>query len=196
MSQLELNKGDEFIHCVDVSMSMKTADCPGGMSRIEYLKEQLRTFFKASAAWDESGASIITFGQQVLSFPDLKLEEGLAKIDSLKAAEMATDTAGAIQAAYDEHKRKGSKQTFCFLYTDGEPSDREAVKRVVRNIANEIPDEHAFAIQVLTCGVIDPGLASFLKECDDDIKAKHDIFDVKAIESVNFEEACAGALDD
>ena len=44
MSNLELNKGDNFIFCVDVSGSMSARDTPGGASRIDYLKEKIGAF--------------------------------------------------------------------------------------------------------------------------------------------------------
>ena len=48
MSNLELNKGDNFIFGVDVSGSMATKDCPNGLSRIEYLKEKNNSICKRS----------------------------------------------------------------------------------------------------------------------------------------------------
>lgn len=45
-------------------------------------------------------------------------------------------------------------------------------------------------------GQIDSGLRSFLTELDDDLKAKHDIVDVKALEEVDFMAAFSGALHD
>lgn len=107
-----------------------------------------------------------------------------------------TDTASAIREAYALHKKGGYAQTVCFLFTDGAPSDKNAVKDVIRTIAAEIKDEHEFAISILTVGNIDAGLQAFLTELDDDLKAKHDIVDVKKLEEVDFMAAFAGALHD
>lgn len=197
MSNLELNKGDNFILCGDVSMSMGTKDCPGGMSRIEYMKEQFTVFAKAASEWDEDGIDLITFGHQITVRKNISGDDAVATIAKLSASEGSTDTAGAIKAAFARHKETNSKQTFCMLFTDGEPNDRNAVKKAIVGITNEIQDEHEFALQFLTVGVIDPGLKSFLTELDDDLKgAKYDIVDVKALESVDFMAACAGALHD
>ena len=43
-NQFELNKGDNFIFAVDVSGSMAANDCPGNMTRIEFLKEKGKLF--------------------------------------------------------------------------------------------------------------------------------------------------------
>jgi hypothetical protein len=44
MSNLELNKGDNFIFGIDVSSSMETRDCPNRFSRIEFLREKAIQF--------------------------------------------------------------------------------------------------------------------------------------------------------
>lgn len=196
MSQLELNKGDNFIFLVDVSASMNATDCPGGAKRIEYLKEQVITFANEASKYDDDGVDIVKFGHAVTVVG--KATGGNAKdlIGALAANESMTDTAGAIQKAYDLHRAGKYAQTVCFVATDGEPADRNKVKGVIRNIASEIKDEHEFAISILTVGNIDAGLQSFLTELDDDLKAQHDIVDVKALTDVDFLSAFAGALHD
>lgn len=196
MSNLELNKGDNFIICADISMSMGTKDC-GSMSRIEYMKEQLRTFATQASQWDEDGIDLITFGENVKVNPNIAGDKAIEIINGLKAVEASTDTAGAIRAAYKRHKETGSAQTFCMLFTDGEPNDRAAVKKAIVTISKELKDEHEFAISFITVGKIEPKLQEFLTELDDDLKdAPHDIVDVKRIEDVDFVAACAGALHD
>lgn len=196
MSNLELNKGDNFIFGIDVSGSMMTVDCPGGMSRINYLKERVITFAKEASKWDEDGIDVLTFGHQITQFPKVTGERAEELISKLKADESSTHTHLLIEDAYRLHKKGGYEQTVLFIATDGAPSDRAAVKEVIRRIAAEIQDEHEFAISFLTVGKIDPGLDSFLTELDDDLKAKHDIVDVKALSEVDFMQAFAGALHD
>lgn len=196
MSQLELNKGDNFIFAVDVSGSMTTADCPGGASRIEFLKEKTITFAKEASKYDPDGIDVLTFGHKVT--PYLKVDAAKAEnlISGFKANEGSTDTAGVIREAYKLHKASGSEQTVLFVATDGAPNDNNAVKDVIRTIASELKDEHEFAISFLTVGNIDSKLQAFLTELDDDLKAKHDIVDVKALTDVDFMDAFMGALND
>lgn len=196
MSQLELNKGDNFIFGIDISASMQTSDCAGGTQRIEYLKEQVIAFATEAGKWDEDGIDIIPFGATVKPIKGVTAEKAKEIIGALKATEGMTNTAGCIREAYKLHKAGGYAQTVLFLATDGEPSDRNAVKEAIRTIASELKDEHEFAISILTVGKIDAGLESFLTELDDDLKAKHDIVDVKRLEEVDFMAAFAGALHD
>ncbi len=197
MSQLELNKGDNFIFGVDVSASMGQKDCPGGLSRIEFSKEKTILFANEASKWDEDGIDVLTFGHKVTPLYNVDAAGAAAKIGALQANEGSTDTAAVIAAAYKRHQETKSKQTVLFLITDGEPNDRKAVKKTITDISNGLADEHEFAISFLTVGQIAPELQSFLTELDDDLKgAKHDIVDVKALEEVDFMAAFAGALHD
>jgi len=195
MSQLELNKGDNFIFLFDVSGSMSAADTPSGASRIDYLKEKLATFVDEAGKYDEDGIDLVTFGHAVTPKPKLTPQNAKEVLAGLKANESATVTDKAIQKAYDLHKAGGYKQSVVFVATDGAPSDKDAVKEVIRSIAAEIKDEHEFAISFLLVGK-DDGVRAFTKELDDDLKAKHDIVDVKELDEVDFIGAFAGALHD
>jgi Mg-chelatase subunit ChlD len=194
--QFELNKGDNFIFGVDVSGSMGATDCPGGASRIEFLKEKVITFAKEASKWDEDGIDVLTFGHQVTVYPGVTAEKAEQLISAFKANEGSTDTAGLIKKAYELHKKGGYAQTVLFVATDGAPADKGAVKDVIRTIAADVKDEKEFKISILTVGVIDSALSAFLTELDDDLKAKHDIVDVKALTDVDFMAAFMGALND
>lgn len=196
-NQLELNKGDNFIIAVDVSASMGQKDCPGGMSRIDYLKEKTILFANEASKWDEDGIDVLAFGHQVTPHLNVTAQKAADTIGALRANEGSTDTAAVIAAAYKRHKETKSEQTVLFVATDGEPNDREAVKKTITDISNSLNNEYEFAISFLTVGDIAPSLQSFLTALDDDLKgAKHDIVDVKRLEEVDFMAAFTGALHD
>lgn len=193
---LELNKGDNFIFGVDVSGSMQSPDCPMGMTRIEFLKEKVIQFAQEASKYDEDGIDVLTFGQKVTQYNGVTAEKAKELISRFQASEAATDTAGLIRTAYNLHKNGKYEQTVLFIATDGEPSDRSAVRQAIIDIAADVKDEREFNISFLTVGNIDAGLQSFLTELDDTLKAKYDIVDVKALEEVDFLSAFAGALND
>lgn len=195
MSNLELNKGDNFIFAFDVSGSMAATDTPSGATRIDYLKEKLTTLVNEAAKWDDDGIDLITFGHAVTAKDKLTPANAAGIIASLKANESSTDTAGAINKGYAIHKAGGYKQTVLFVATDGEPSDKGLVRDVIRKIAGGLADEHEFTISFLRVGS-DPGITAFLEELDDGLNAKHDIVDVKSLDEVDFVSAFAGALHD
>lgn len=195
-NNLELNKGDNFIFAVDVSGSMAQKDCPGGAARIEFLKENVVTFAKEASKWDSDGIDVLTFGHQVTVHKGITAEKAEELIRGFKANEGSTDTAGVIAKAWELHKAGGYEQTVCFVATDGEPNDRNKVMETIRDIAANVKDPREFALSFLTVGNIDAGLRAFLTDLDDNLKAKHDIVDVKALTDVDFMAAFAGAIND
>jgi len=202
MSNLELNKGDNFIFGFDVSGSMQTNDCPNGLSRIEFLKEKTIQFANEASKYDEDGIDVLAFGHQITFYRGITAEKASEVIGSFKANEMSTNTAELIKQAYLLHKTSGKdggrkEQTVLFVATDGEPSDQEAVKKAIIDITHDVVDEREFNISFLTVGNISPALKAFLTSLDDDLKgAKYDIVDVKTLEEVDFISAFAGALND
>lgn len=198
-SNLELNKGDNFIFALDVSGSMSAQDCPGNLSRMEYLKEKVVTFVNEASKYDEDGIDVLTFGHQITAYEKATAENAASVIGKAKATEMSTNTAGVIQKAWEMHKAGGYQQTVLFVATDGEPSDRAAVAKAIVDITNKVGDEREFNISFLTVGNISPDLSAWLTKLDDELTsngAKHDIVDVKSLESVDFISAFAGALND
>lgn len=196
-NNLELNKGDNFIFAIDVSGSMGATDCPGNMSRIDFLKEKVVLFAQEASKWDEDGIDVLTFGHQINKYQGVTSEKARTVISGLTANEGATNTAQVVQEAYALHKAGGYEQTVLFVATDGSPSDREAVKKVIIDITNDVKDEREFNISFLTVGRIDAGLQAFLTGLDDDLTgAKYDIVDVKELESIDFMGAFMGALND
>lgn len=182
MSQLELNKGDNLAFIFDVSYSMQGKDTPTTASRLDFAKEKAIALVNQAVKYDPDGVDIGVFGKGARWIGKSTAENAGDLIGGLKPTDGQTDTHAAIQLAYDLHVKNGHQQTFLFLVTDGEPSDRDLVKKTIADIAEKLKDEHEFAIGILTVGQIEAGLASFLTELDDTLKAKFDIVDVTALE--------------
>lgn len=198
-NNLELNKGDDFIIGLDISGSMQATDCPGGVSRIAYSIESFKAFAQEAAKWDTDGVSLYAFGARVHSFPDVSADKVDATASALAALplEGMTRTDQVIKAAYEEHKARKNEQTVLILFTDGAPSDGQAVLNLVAQITNEVKDEREFNISFVTVGDRPADLQAFLQALDDGVPgAKYDIVDVKKLEEVDFYAAFDGALND
>jgi hypothetical protein len=195
-NNLELNKGDQFIIGLDISGSMGQSDTPTGASRINYSLETLKAFCTEAHKWDPDGVSFYLFGASCHAYPDLQPADIDAKLANIKLEPM-TMTHLAINAAYAEHKSKGSEQTFLMIFTDGEPADQGAVQKAIVDITNDVKDQGEFRIAFITVGVRSAGLDAWLTLLDDALPgAKYDIVDVKKLEDVDFMAAVAGALND
>jgi len=196
-NNLELNQGDNFIFGVDVSGSMTASDCPGGMTRIAFLKEKTIQFAQEAGKYDTDGIDVLTFGHQITSYLGVTADKAAEIIGKLQATEGATQTADLIRAAYKLHKDAGKEQTVLFIATDGEPSNRDDVKKAIVDITNDVKDPKEFTISFLTVGNVNASLQQFLNSLDDDLKAaKYDIVDVKALTDVDFVSAFVGAIND
>lgn len=196
----ELNKGDQFLFALDVSASMNMKDCPGGLSRIEYSKEQAKVFATEAGKFDPDGADYFTFGEKITPYLNQSPEDAVKLIAGLRATEGSTDTAGVINAAWKRAQeiRKGGcvDNIVLMVITDGAPADPEAVKKEIRAITETLTNGEEFGIIFLTVGQIDAPLRAFLTDLDDNLGAKHDIVDVKDFMEVNFIQAFSGAIND
>lgn len=196
-NNLELNQGDDFIIAMDVSGSMASRDCPGGLSRFEFALEKAKLFAHEAAKIDTDGVSVYRFGHQVKKFTDITEDKLDAAIASTPPNESATLTHEVIREAYNEHIEQKNEQTFLFIITDGAPTDPNAVMTTIAGITQKLKDEKEFRIQFLTVGNIDSSLQAFLTKLDDALPgAKYDIVDVKPLADVSFMAAVAGALND
>lgn len=200
IKNFELNKGDNFIFGIDVSFSMGASDCPGGMKRSDYLKEQVKTFIEEAGKYDDDGIDVITFGEKVTVKQGLTPAKAGELVGICKPSEGATMTHLAINKAYELHKAGKYEQTVFFLATDGAPSNPQEVVKAIVEVTKDIKDPKEFSIGILTVGEIDSDLRSFLDDLDDNLEAKygakHDIVDVKALNEVDFTSAFVGAVHD
>lgn len=198
-ANFELNKGDDFIIALDISGSMQTTDCPADLSRLDYSMEQFSTFVKEASKWDTDGVSLYAFGVKVHNYPDVATEQLNEIIGQIKAMklESATMTHLVVQAAFAEHKARRNEQTVLFIFTDGEPTNEDALLQTIADITQQVKDEREFNIGFVTVGKRSAGLEAFLTKLDDNIPgAKYDIVDVKRLEDVDFYAAFDGALND
>ena len=88
-----------------------------------------------------------------------------------------TDLAGVLELAIDQHWRRGGKPETMLIITDGEPNDREAVKRVIIEAANTIERDEDLSLSFIQIGN-DKQAHEFLKELDSGlVGARFDIVD-------------------
>lgn len=198
-NNLELNFGDQIIVGLDISSSMSASDCPlgiGGVTRIAYVTEMLPAFLAEAVKYDPDGISIHLFGARVHSYPDTTQDKIADLIKNIEL-EPSTETALVVRAMYAEHKSKGSEQTFCFLFTDGNPNNREAVENEIIKITKELKDPLEFRICFILVGNTPADLNAWLHALDDELTKKGavaDIVSVGRLETTDFIQAVTSAL--
>jgi len=131
------------------------------------LKEKTIQFAREASKYDPDGIDVITFGHQIKVLANITADKAADAIGALRADEGATMTHELIRKAWDLHKAGKYEQTVLFIATDGDPSDRDAVKQAIIDITQKVDDEREFNISFLTVGTPDAKLQAFLTALDD-----------------------------
>ena len=202
---IELNPNKQYILCGDISGSMQATDAKcGGQSRYGYMVEKFKSFIKEAEDFDPDGPTIMLFGESVYQYPNTTLDKVEAQLTNPKF-EGFTNTHLVVQAAWDMHKSekaelaKDSKThsgTVCFVFTDGDPTNRLALERTITDIANTVDSDDEFSIGFILVGTIEPSLQEYLTKLDDNLKAKFDIVGTSEIEGLSFLKAVNNAINE
>lgn len=204
MKNIEVSLNREYILAGDISASMETVDpkC-AGVSRYQYMLEKFRSFIRIACDFDpHGGPTIMLFGQNVTKYEHANLEMIDTKLESIKF-EGLTMTDLLLAEAFAEHREEKSEEaeegrlhpgTTLMIFTDGDPTNKESVKREIIRIANSIDRESEFTIIFLTVGTITQSLQAYLSNLESGLKdkAKYQIVSVQELDKVNFIGAASG----
>ncbi len=170
----------DFIIVVDRSGSMGTEDMSGGRSRWKYMQETAAQFARDMGKLDSDGVGLVVFGgSNIESFDGVNADK-IIEIFANRNPGGGTPLAEALTAAL-KLAGKSDKKDFIVVFTDGEPDDKAAVKKVIINQANSQATDDACTILFIPVGS-NPSDTAFLKTLDDDLTgAKFDIVDVKTL---------------
>lgn len=188
----------DFKVLIDRSASMGTEDMKG-RSRWAYMQETAEQFCRELDKIDADGIDVILFSGAGL---DPYSNVNAAKVRDLfanNAPRSSTPLAQALQMAFDQAAR-ASKKVFILCFTDGEPDDKEAVKRTIIAQSNRQERDEDLTILFVQVGY-DAGATRYLKTLDDELTgAKFDIVDVKTIDEAekfnSVAELVVAAIDD
>lgn len=197
----DLSKYD-FVIAIDKSGSMSL---PGisGKSRWAEAQEATLALAAKAASFDSDGIDVLVFGSQHKLYENTTVEK-VAQVFNENEPSGSTNTAGVLKVIFDRYTANPAKPIIVVVLTDGEPDDRNAVRKVIIDFAetltpNETGDDTDDAgILFLQVGN-DPSATLFLQELDDNLEAKFDIVDTKTLadtETRPLAEILIGALED
>lgn len=208
MSQTTANNVDlskyDFELLIDKSGSMSTEDCPGNKSRWDWAKEQTLNVARTMHKYDSDGIVVTFFAGNYKTYENVTPDkvEQLFKENSPNGS---TDTAAALESrlgAYRNRANAGTaKPVILAVITDGEPTDRQAVRNTIINHTKWMNDDNQTGISFMQVGK-DNAAQAFLTELDDKLEgegAKFDIVDCKSfdqLENMSVEEALIESLTD
>lgn len=202
MNNLEINPNKEYHLAGDISGSMKNTDnlC-GGNTRYKYMLEKFKSFIDAAKDFDKHGApTIILFGEKVHIYEHMTADKIKSEIET-PDFEGFTNLHLAIEESYKLHRAdkvelasegKIHPGTQLMIFTDGEPTNRMAVERILFKIVSEIDREEEFQIDLLIVGTVERELQAWLDDLHDKLEDKKsnphdfDIIHVNKLESISF----------
>lgn len=184
-------KGRQFILIVDKSGSMTIEDMKNDagqeVSRWLYMQESVLAFASTLDALDPDGIDFALFNDGEVWKHNVH-QDGVKGLLQSHIPRGGTVMGPVLQSAIGLFfKQKVRQPTIILIITDGCPSDKEHVARVIVAASKQLTSDVELGIQIIQVGH-DQAATVFLKELDDDLQEKYDapydIVDTTAIDDV------------
>lgn len=177
----------ELIVLLDQSGSMgSNYDTPSKKSRWDHANETIAAVVADVGKHDDDGITIIPFNASYKVLDNVRVESFNEQLKAIKPGG-GTSLAGPLKAALERAEKVWKeKQGFILVLTDGEPSDRAEVAKVIIAAANKMERDEQCAILFARVGQ-DSEAKKFLESLDDDLQgkgAKFDIVDTKDLDDL------------
>lgn len=132
---------------IDRSGSMSTTDCPGGMSRWDWCRDQMLGFARQTSSVFRQGIDILLFSSEFQAFPNTNFN-AIKSVFANNRPSGGTQMSEPLEAVFNEHFRKrdqlgNTKKLIIEVISDGEPSDRGEVAAAIARATQRMqrPDE-------------------------------------------------------
>jgi|JI9StandDraft_2_1071091.scaffolds.fasta_scaffold00108_29 uncharacterized protein YegL len=174
---------------LDRSGSMVIEDCPNGKSRWDYARENVEAVAARANKLDSDGITVVVFGSKVKVYENTtpaKIQDIYDEVEPI--GNTATDAAleALLTAEWFQGRKSGTRKPMIIIvFTDGKPSDQDALEKVIVNAANNIERDEDLGISFVQVGY-DKATSEFLAYLDDNLtdKTKFDIVDTKTMEEL------------
>jgi vWA found in TerF C terminus len=174
----------DYTLIIDKSGSMSTPDRPGGKTRWEAAQESTLALAKTCEQFDPDGITVYLFSSRFRRYENVtsdkvaKIYEENEPMGRSNLAEVLKDALENYFNRKQEGKTKPNGETF-LIVTDGEPSDRKAVMRMIVEASRQIDRDEEIGIAIVQVGR-DKKANEFLQALDEQLQsagAKFDIVD-------------------
>jgi hypothetical protein len=191
MSTNSIIENRDYTLMIDKSSSMATSDSPDGKTRWEIAQESTVALAKKCEEIDPDGITVYLFSGRFRRYDNVTSEK-VSRIYTENEPMGRTDLASVLEDGLENFfQRKAANQTKAngetfIIITDGEPTDRKALIRVIIEATQKIDRDEELAISLIQVGR-DKKATAFLKALDDQLQsagAKFDIVDTVTIEDM------------
>lgn len=196
----------DYTVIIDKSGSMTMTDCKG-KSRWEAAREGTEALARKCATLDPDGITVYFFAGNFKRHDNVTPDK-VSQIFGEHDPFGTTDTAGVLSDAFKHwsaRKKAGELKggETILVITDGEPNDKQAVARVIKEVTTQMDADPELAVSFLQVGK-DAAAKSFLQYLDDGLEkegAKFDIVDTKTFDEIEekgmtMAEVLTAAIDD
>lgn len=181
----------DYTLMIDKSSSMATSDTPDGKTRWEIAQESTVALAKKCEEIDPDGITVYLFSGRFRRYDNVTSEK-VSRIYTENEPMGRTDLASVLEDGLENFfQRKAANQTKAngetfIIITDGEPTDRKALIRLIIEATQKIDRDEELAISLIQVGH-DKKATAFLKALDDQLQsagAKFDIVDTVTVEDM------------
>ncbi|NES84311.1 MAG: VWA domain-containing protein [Moorea sp. SIO2B7] len=181
----------DYTLMIDKSASMATSDEPNDTTRWEIAQKSTMALAKKCEEIDPDGITVYVFSGRFRRYDNVTSD----KVDQIYQENEPmgrTDLAPVLQDALDNYfKRKAAGQAkpngeTILVITDGEPTDRKAVIKIIIEASKKIDLDEELGISLIQVGK-DKKATKFFKALDDDLQgagAKFDIVDTVTLDDM------------
>ncbi|MDX2108088.1 MAG: VWA domain-containing protein [Candidatus Melainabacteria bacterium] len=170
---------------IDKSGSMSTNDCPGGMSRWDWCRDQMLGFARQTSSVFRQGIDILLFSSEFQAFPNTNFN-AIKTVFANNRPSGGTQMSEPLEAVFNEHFRKrdqlgNTKKLIVEVISDGEPSDKGQVAVAIARATQRMQRPDEIIVSFLQIGNERDG-ASALTYFDNNLMrdgAMQDIVDVE-----------------
>ncbi len=181
----------DYTLIIDKSGSMSSPERPGGKSRWVAVQESALALAQKCEELDPDGITVYLFSGQFKRYDNVTSDK-VAQIFTEHQPMGKTDLASVLYDAlnnYFQRKEAGEAKPngeTIVVITDGEPTDRKSVMRLIVEASRKIDRDEELGISLIQVGR-DKLATQFLKALDDQLEgagAKFDIVDTVTIEDI------------
>jgi uncharacterized protein YegL len=173
-----------YNHFLLIDKSGSMSERVGNKTRWQAAEEFTVGLIGTLAQLDKDGVDVITFGGGIKHYPNVADASTVSNIFKEQQPMGGTPTAEALTKALELANGDGGKPDLITIVTDGEPNDKEAVKKLIIQASNALEKDEDLTILFLQVGD-NVQAREWLASLDDNLtEAKFDIVDAK-----NFSEA-------
>ncbi|MBE9202468.1 VWA domain-containing protein [Synechocystis salina LEGE 06099] len=198
MSAEAVIENRDYTLMIDKSSSMATADDPNGPTRWEIAQASTIALAQKCEAIDPDGITVYLFSGRFRRYDNVTAQK-VAYIYANNEPMGRTDLASALKDGLDNFfqrrqagQTKPNGETFLII-TDGEPTDRKAVIRLILEASQKIDRDEELGISLIQVGN-DKKATAFFQALDDQLQAAGAKFDI--VDTVTMEDMQGMSLSD